>query len=32
MKHYTFLDLGIVNEPYFAELSEAASRVIESGR
>lgn len=32
MKHYTFLDLGIVNEPYFAELSEAANRVIESGR
>lgn len=29
---YPFLDLGKVNEPYFEQLSEAANRVIRSGR
>lgn len=29
---YPFLDLGKVNEPYIAELRDAAIRVIESGR
>ena len=32
MKHYPFLDLGELNRPYMAELSQAAVRVIESGR
>lgn len=32
MKRYEFLDLAKVNEPYMAELEEAASRVIRSGR
>lgn len=29
---YPFLDLGLVNQPYAAELKEACSRVIDSGR
>lgn len=29
---YPFLDLRAVNEPFFAELKEAACRVVESGR
>lgn len=32
MKHYTFLDLATVNEPYFDEIQQALSRVCLSGR
>lgn len=32
MKKYTFLDLSIINKPYFEEITRATSRVIESGR
>lgn len=32
MKKYTFLDLGIINKPYFEEIKRATARVIESGR
>lgn len=31
-KHYPFLDLGLVNAPYAAELKAACARVIDSGR
>lgn len=32
MKKYTFLDLGMINSPYMAEVQEAVARVIASGR
>ena len=32
MKHYTFLDLATINEPYFEEIKAATDRVITSGR
>lgn len=32
MKRYTFLDLAIVNRPYFEEIKTATNRVITSGR
>ncbi len=32
MKKYTFLDLGIINKPYFDEIKHVTTRVIESGR
>lgn len=32
MKKYTFLDLAIINKPYFEDIKQATSRIIESGR
>ena len=32
MKKYTFLNLATINEPYFEEIKQATSRIIESGR